>query len=66
MYSFRAAGASLKERIVPGTIILFDEFYNYTGWEHGEYKAFSEFIAATGKSFSYLGYGQEQVAVIIK
>lgn len=58
--------SALKDRIVPGTIILFDEFYNYIGWEHGEYKAFSEFIAVTGKSFSYLGYGQEQVAVIIK
>lgn len=58
--------SALKDRIVPGTVILFDEFYNYVGWEHGEYKAFSEFIAATGKSFSYIGYGQEQVAVIIK
>lgn len=58
--------SALKERIVSGTIILFDEFYNYVGWEHGEYKAFSEFIAATGKTFSYIGYGQEQVVVIIE
>ena len=58
--------SALKERIVSGTIILFDEFYNYVGWEHGEYKACSEFIAATGKTFSYIGYGQEQVVVIIE
>ena len=64
--SARCVLSALADRIVPGTIILFDEFYNYVGWEHGEYKAFSEFIASTGKSFSYLGYGQEQVAVIIK
>lgn len=56
---------SLKDRIIPGTIILFDEFYNYIGWEQGEYKAFLEFIKITKKSFSYIGYGQEQVAIII-
>ncbi|MBC8506227.1 MAG: class I SAM-dependent methyltransferase [Chloroflexi bacterium] len=29
----------------PGTIILFDEYYNYPGWREGEYKAFQEFLA---------------------
>ena len=26
------------------TIIVFDEFYNYPGWKHHEYKAFTEFL----------------------
>ena len=30
----------LKDKIKPGTIILFDEYFNYTGWQHHEYKAF--------------------------
>jgi hypothetical protein len=29
-----------------GTIIMFDEFWNYTTWEEHEYKAFMEFLAA--------------------
>jgi hypothetical protein len=29
-----------KERIVPGTVISFDEYFNYPGWQNGEYKAF--------------------------
>ena len=56
---------SLKERIIPGTVIIFDEFYNYIGWENGEFKAFSEFILETGKQFAYLGYSREQVSVVI-
>ena len=56
---------SLLDRITRGTVIVFDEFYNYLGWEHGEYKAFFEFINKTKKSFSYIGYSQEQVAILI-
>lgn len=57
---------ALSDRITQGTVIVFDEFYNYLGWKYGEYKAFFEFINETKKSFSYIGYSQEQVAIIIE
>jgi hypothetical protein len=56
----------LSDRIVPGTVILFDEYFNYPAWQVHEHKAFVEFIARTGKSFEYIGYSFKQVAVIIK
>lgn len=46
----------LKERIVEGTVIVFDEFFNHPNWQHGEFKAFMEFIQDTGREFEYLGY----------
>lgn len=54
-------------RIRPGTVIVFDEYFNYPGWKQGEYKAFEEFIAATGGRFEYIGYSSrdEQVAVVM-
>ena len=55
----------LWDRLVPGTVIVFDEFYNYPGWKSGESKAFSELVTNKGLKFSYLGYAQEQVAVKI-
>lgn len=57
----------LKERINPGCIIVFNEYFNYPGWEEGEYKAFQEFIAETGKNYDYISYNRihEQVAVKI-
>lgn len=57
----------LEENIVPGTVILFDEFYNYPGWPKHEFRAFNEFISSTGKSYQYIGYNSnaEQVALII-
>jgi hypothetical protein len=55
----------LRERIVPGTIILFDEYFNYPGWELHEFKAFREFVESTGMQYEYIGLNpkHQQVAV---
>lgn len=55
------------DRIVSGTVIVFDEYFNYVGWRQHEYKAFMEFIEKTGHTFRYIGYvpSHQQVAVII-
>lgn len=58
----------LAERIVPGTVIVFDEFFNYPTWRDHEYKAFIEFVEARGIPFRYLGAVNcnKQVAVVIE
>lgn len=56
----------LKDQIVSGTNIAFDEYFNYPGWQEGEYKAFMEFIAWSGLKFEYIARTEhEQVAVRI-
>ncbi|MFO1039693.1 MAG: TylF/MycF/NovP-related O-methyltransferase [Geminicoccaceae bacterium] len=57
----------LGERIVPGTIIVFDEYFDYPGWEDHEFRAFREFVVDHGVSYRYLAYNRlhEQVAVEI-
>lgn len=42
--------------IEPGTIIVFDEYFNYCGWQQHEFKAFEEFLAQSGLRCAYLGY----------
>lgn len=44
------------DRIVKGTVIQFDEYFNYPDWRNGEYRAFAEFCEATGTDFTYIGY----------
>ena len=63
--STRTVLEAFKRRIRPGTVIVFDEFFNYPGWKEGEYKAFMEFVEETGWRFEFLGYCRygEQVAV---
>ena len=55
-----SSAATIFEHLAPhlasGTIILFDEFFNYPGWSQGEYRAFNEFTARTGATFEYVGF----------
>lgn len=57
----------LGDRIAPGTIIVFDEYFNYPDWRLHEYKAFQEFVTRKGVKYEYIGLVpfQEQVAVRI-
>ena len=40
--------------VVKGTIIVFDEYTNYDGWEEGEWLAWKECVEKFGVSFKYL------------
>jgi hypothetical protein len=63
--STRTVLEALAGRLREGTVILFDEYFNYPGWEEHEHRAWTEFVAEHGLSFEYLGYtaDDEQVAV---
>ena len=57
----------LKNQIVSGTILLFDEYFNYPSWQENEHKAFMEFVQYNDIEFEYIAYSMhEQVAVKIK
>lgn len=57
----------LGDLIKNGTIILFDEYFNYPSWKEGEFKAFQEFISIKKLSYEYLCYNSlnQQVAIRI-
>ena len=56
----------LADRIVPGTVIVFDEYFNFPNWEQHEYKAFQEFAAEHSVKYRYLAFARQQVAVCIE
>lgn len=45
---------NLYDRIEKGTVIEFDEYYCYVGWEHHEYKAFQEFCKKYNVKYEYI------------
>ncbi len=55
----------LTDHIADDAIIVFDEFFNYPGWEQHEIKAFDEFLTRTGRRFEFIGSVplHQQVAV---
>ncbi|HWM28830.1 MAG TPA: class I SAM-dependent methyltransferase [Woeseiaceae bacterium] len=57
----------LGDRLQPGAIVLFDEYFNYPRWQEHEYKAFREFVVRAGVEYEYIAYSVtgQQVAVRI-
>ncbi|WP_162247397.1 class I SAM-dependent methyltransferase [Rhodanobacter sp. Root627] len=57
----------LAPRISVGTVLVFDEYFNYPGWQNHEHKALIEFLSETGFDCKYLAYNKnsQQVAIII-
>jgi hypothetical protein len=53
----------LSDRFDAGTVILFDEYFNYPGWERHEFKAWQEFVEEKSVEYEYLGYARQQVLV---
>lgn len=53
----------LADRIDDDTVIVFDEYLNFPGWETCEHKAFLEFCEYTGRTPEYLAFvpASEQV-----
>lgn len=57
---------SLETNIVDGTVILFDEFYNFPGFENHEFKSFNEFLSRNNFKAEYLAYNRFHEQVIAK
>lgn len=59
----RGCAAGLR----PGTIVAFDEYFNYPGWQAHEHKALLEFANERGIGFRYIAYVENgnQVAIEI-
>jgi predicted O-methyltransferase YrrM len=46
---------ALKDQIVPGTVIVFDEYMNYPGWQLDEFRAWQDYVRAFGARYEYIG-----------
>jgi len=52
-------------RLMPGALIVFDEFFNYKGYELHEYKAFFEVTERFALAYRFIGYAGQQVAAVV-
>ena len=57
---------TLKDNIVPGTVIIFDEYINYPGWELDEFKAWQEHCKMYGREYEYIGRVSRHQKVAIR
>ena len=59
--------AAVGPRLRAGSVVIFDEYLNHPGWQHGEHRAWSEYVAESGIEFHYeaLTHDHEQVVVMV-
>lgn len=53
-------------RLVEGTVIAFDEYYNFPGWQDHEYRAWAEYVEQTDLRFEYLGLTMDDEQVTVR
>ncbi len=54
------------DRFVDGTIIQFDEYFNYPGWQAHEHRAFQEFLGSSPFDAEYLGYNPHHEQLLVR
>lgn len=64
--STRTIFEHLAPFIVAGTVVVFDEYFNYPGWQGHEHKALQEFCGTSGKTYDYLAYNRLHEQVVIQ
>ncbi|MEA5444410.1 class I SAM-dependent methyltransferase [Gammaproteobacteria bacterium AB-CW1] len=52
--STRSVLEQLAERLVPGTVVVFDDYLGYRGWQDHEYRAWQEFVTSHRIQYRYL------------
>ena len=58
----------LASQIVPGTVIVFDEYFGNPSWREDEFRAFQEFVDEFNREYEYLGASilSKQAVVIMR
>ena len=47
---------ALRERLQAGTVIAFDEYFNYPNWRQHEARALKEFVTEFGVTYRYIAF----------
>lgn len=56
----------LKDRLQVGTVIVFDDYFNFPSWKDDGHKVLQEFQKETGLKFEYIGFAYKELAIKIQ
>lgn len=53
-------------RLAVGSVLVFDEFFNFPGWEEHEFRAWQEWLDRTGAQAEYVAYTSNNEQVVVR
>ena len=54
------------EKVVPGTVILFDEYLGNPDWQNHEFKAYQEAVARFGWRYEYIAFSLQNFQAVVR
>ena len=64
--SARTVLGAMADRLRPGAIVIFDEYFNFPNWRQHEFRAFQEFVDAFDVEYRYVGFSIKNGHVAVK
>ncbi len=64
--SARTILSELAPRFRPGSVIVFNEYFNYPNWKEHEFRAWQEFCSEHDVAYDYLAWGMYEASVVIR
>lgn len=55
----------LGSQVGPGTVLLFDDYFNFPNWQQDGHGVLTQFVKDKGLKLDYLGYAYKELAVKI-
>ena len=53
----------IGDRLQSGTVLVFDEYMGFHGWQHGEHRAWQDLVDKNNLKYEYIACAERQVAV---
>jgi arabinogalactan endo-1,4-beta-galactosidase len=57
---------AFAKHIVPGTVILFNEYWNHPTWKKHEFRAWQEHVAQYNVRYEYIAYASDHQEVAVR
>ena len=56
----------LAAQIVPGTVMLFDDYFNFPAWQEDGHAVLTAFLQEHNRRAEYIGYAYKELALIVR
>jgi hypothetical protein len=53
----------IGDRLQSGTVLVFDEYFGFHGWQHAEFRAWQDLVAKNNLKYQYIACSERQAAL---
>ena len=57
---------TISSRIVPGTVLVFDEYHGIPNWQNGEFLAWAQYVSENNLCYDYIAFAPQGAAIVVK